>query len=372
MAIQRVSIWDTRYADVTSEDCVGSGYGRWKGILNIPYPVSDFVGKFWVEYDSPEAEVEFANITALCTGIGWHITESDQFDTSGPFDTTNAPGGRHPVSSIIAEMEVEEEESDTAEVLQHSNKNDRLLAEHFTRQLTSKATELTSKIDANTQRCEAVSEGLTNAKFELNTRIDTLSNDLTGVTSSVSTVTQSVTTLEGRVDTLSTTTTSKFEQFLKFLPQTIRWTVGQYTVAGGASSNILHGVPEGAASNEAFIYDAPSKAFKVNADYCGRGRMLQIAIHAMLTIPANYDEDVSFYLTNPSDGLVYAKSTHRITKAHLNASIERNIQWNMNLYIPSGSTPVVTSGMRIMCHNAKTGAPNIIVSNPTFIVLSLI
>lgn len=241
MAIQRVSVWDALYADVTSEDKFGSGYGRWKGIMTLCYPVSDFVGKFWVTYDSPEGEREFANLTEFATGIGWHITESDMFDTSGPFDTTNAPGGMHPVLHIDAEMEVPDKESSATDVIHHSNTNDRLLAEHFTKQINSKDMELRSAIST-------VATSLEDAKTELGSRIDTTTTELgsridTAKTELSNRVTEVRTELVGRIDSTGNRVTSlqtSLMELTELAPKVCGWSHnGYFTLRDGQWTDFI-------------------------------------------------------------------------------------------------------------------------------------
>lgn len=364
MAIQKVSVWDAMYADMTSEDKVGSGYGRWKGILNLPYPVSDFVGKLWVTYDSPEEVREFANFTAFATGIGWHVTESDQFDTSGPFDTSTTPGGQHPVLHIDAEMEVEEEESDTTEVLQHSNKNDRLLAEHFTKQLTSKANDLTTKIDANTQRCESVSSALTNAKFDLNTRIDTTKTEVDNR------VTEVRTELVGRIDSTGNRLTqlqTKIIELSELAPKVCGWShSGYFTMRYDSWTDILGGGAGNITGNTTFIE-------RVNGRLILKGgvktydRILKILVTSDVILMGTGNVTARLITAaRKSDGTVFTQTSGYYV--HDNGQTAdftfKNMQYALEFRIPANSSdhPLLRDGLALSF--ARVGSTDLRLNNP--------
>lgn len=340
MAIQKVSVWDAMYADVTSEDKFGSGYGRWKGILTLCYPVSDFVGRLWVTYDSPEEVREFANLTEFAAGIGWHITESDLFDTSGPFDTTNAPGGMHPVLHIDAEMEAPDKESSTSDVITHSNTNDRLLAEHFTKQINAKDMELRTEIST-------VSNSLDSAKTELGSRIDTSKTELSNRVNEVRTE------LVGRIDSTGnrlTTLQTSLIRLDELAPRVCGWSHnGYFTMREDQWTDFLAGGAGTISGNTSFLERNGSKV-KLRGGIKAYDRILRVVVTADLIMLGSGDFSGYVRLAARNGDTTFSQNGgyYTITGATGDTTLSA-VQFSLEFRVPANTSdhPLLTNGLTL-------------------------
>lgn len=342
MALRKVSVWDARLADVTSEDRM-EGMGRWKGILNMNYHKNQFAGRCWVMYDIPDESIEYDNINAMARALGWTIEEYEDH-LSGPFDTSKSGAiGKRPVMHIDAEMYVAEDEKTDGELLDElrrwSDDNDRMLGAHFTNSLS----DLAGKSNTNDQ---LLGEHILSTTGDLRSEIQALSSELSAMRSSL---TQS---LEDRV-------------------RIAQWSFGQYTVSSGQSNNILFAAPTSKIGDNVFSYNDTNKSFKVNVSNHSVNRILRVTVSSNLSLDENYTGHTAMHVKNIAGGtqgeqIVFLNRQHGVER------YPQKVNYMVELFLSGEGSdvhPVYTDGLRIEFKNSA-GQPFTI--NPGNIFLTLL
>lgn len=336
MAIQKVSVWDARLADVTSEDCM-EGMGRWKGILNINYNRDQFAGRCWVMYDIPDESVEYASLTAMAQALGWTIEEYEDH-LSGPFDTSKAGAiGKRPVMHIDAEMYVADEDKTDDELINElrrwSNDNDRLLGSHFSNSIN----ELTNKSNFNDLR--------------LGAHIESTVSDLRQELSAVDT------RLESQMGTAIEGLRQEITEKVSRLGDSVRickWSFGQYSVGSGMYNNILYSAPSNKVGDTAFTYSSNNKSFTLNAPHSGVDRILRVTVCSDLSLASAYTGHTSMHIRTIG-GETLAEQIVFMNRQHGVEQAPKKVVYSVELFLSgqdASAHPVYTDGLRIEFGNS--------------------